>query len=186
MKNKVLCAAFFVAGTVVGFVGAHLILEKKYKEKLEDKDAEIESVKERFDRRYERLEESRKNAEKAAIEEYTKKYQEAVAATKTYLGMDETDKDPYQIQADEMGEFEDYDVLSYTYYTDGVLADEMDEEVEDINGEVGFEFFKYFENGADVVYIRNDARKCDYEIVRENTAYSNFAEPSHPDWSPND
>ena len=47
---------------------------------------------------------------------------------------------PYVISPEEFGDFDEYTKLSLTYYSDGVLADENDEIVDDIDETVGADF----------------------------------------------
>lgn len=84
---------------------------------------------------------------------------------------------PYIIQPREYGEFEDYELVSLTYYEgDKVLTDDMDEIIDDADDIVGCDFSSHFgerEEDPDSVYIRNDRLKCDYEILLDVRAYSN-------------
>lgn len=76
--------------------------------------------------------------------------------------------DPY-----EFGEYSDYDTQTLYYYTDDVLADDMDNAVEDVENIVGsyaLTTFGQFED--DAVHVRNDAKRCYYEILRSECAYS--------------
>lgn len=69
-----------------------------------------------------------------------------------------------------------YDQLTLTYYSvDKVLANEAEEVVEDVEGTVGRHNLHNFgvESGNDdTVYVRNDKRAADYEILRVEDAYS--------------
>ena len=52
------------------------------------------------------------------------------------------------------------------YYEDGVLADDWDEPIEDIDKVVGKDSLTHFgEYEDDSVYVRNDRLKCEYEIL---------------------
>lgn len=84
---------------------------------------------------------------------------------------------PYVISPDEFGEMEDedYDKVSVTYYADGVLADEYDEVVENVDEIVGEESLTHFgEYEDDSVFVRNDKLKCDYEILLDQRNYSDI------------
>ena len=84
---------------------------------------------------------------------------------------------PYVISPDEFGEMEDedYDKVSFTYYADGVLADEYDEIVENIDEIIGEESLTHFgEYEDDSVFVRNDKLKCDYEILLDQRNYSDI------------
>lgn len=80
---------------------------------------------------------------------------------------------PYVISPDEFGEFEDYTRISLTYYADQILADSDDEMVDDIDATVGIDSLTHFgEYEDDSVFVRNDALKCDYEILLDTRKYS--------------
>ena len=80
---------------------------------------------------------------------------------------------PYVISPEEFGEFEEYEKISLTYYADEVLADENDEEVDDVDEIVGEESLNHFgEYEDDSVFVRNDRLKCDYEILLDQRNYS--------------
>lgn len=83
---------------------------------------------------------------------------------------------PYIISPEEFGEFEEYEKISLTYYADEVLADENDEEVDDVDEIVGEESLNHFgEYEDDSVFVRNDRLKCDYEILLDQRNYSDVA-----------
>ena len=80
---------------------------------------------------------------------------------------------PYVIKPEEFGEILEYESISLTYYADGVLADEYDEVIDDVDeivGEESLTTFGQYEDSA--VFVRNDARKTDYEILLDLRNYS--------------
>jgi hypothetical protein len=84
---------------------------------------------------------------------------------------------PYVISEDEFHQDEEhYDKITLTYYEgDGVLADERDQLVPDIKGTIGKDsvtHFGYDKNNPDVIYVRNDARKADFEVIRDEQTYA--------------
>lgn len=97
---------------------------------------------------------------------------------------DEGHKDdiPYVIPPTEFGEFDDYSRIELTYYEDGVLADELDEEVEDADDIVGEDFASHFgEYEDDSVYIRNDSKRSDYLILKDNRKFADVVKNQpHP------
>ena len=84
---------------------------------------------------------------------------------------DEEEKDvyePYIIRPDEYGEIHSYEQLSLNYYADGVLTDELDNRIEDVESIVPADFAEHFGEYEDhAVHVRNDERQCDYEILRD-------------------
>ena len=84
---------------------------------------------------------------------------------------------PYVIPPEQFGDDEEYEQISLTYYADGVLADENDEVIEDVEDAVGIDSLNHFgEYEDDSVFVRNDARKCDYEILLDQRTYSEVVE----------
>ena len=81
---------------------------------------------------------------------------------------------PYVISPEEFGEFEDYERISLTLYSDGVLATDNDDIVDDVDEIVGADSLSHFgEYEDDSVFVRNDRLKCDYEILYDPNEYEN-------------
>lgn len=81
--------------------------------------------------------------------------------------------EPYIISPDDFDEHDDYEVESLTYYADGILADENDNEIEDVEGMVGKGSLNHFgEYEDDSVFVRNDERKTDYEILLDERRFA--------------
>ena len=77
---------------------------------------------------------------------------------------------PYVISKDEFEQAEfDYDQVQFTYYSgDGVLANEMDEEVPNIEKSVGSDNLLRFGQGSGdphIVYVRNASANMDFSVV---------------------
>lgn len=82
---------------------------------------------------------------------------------------------PYVIPPEQFGEEDDYDRISLTYYADQILADESGDIVEDVEETIGFDSLSHFgEYEDDSVFVRNDCRKCDYEILLDHRTYSSI------------
>lgn len=80
---------------------------------------------------------------------------------------------PYVIAPTEFGTRDDYDSVSLTYYADGVLADDADEPIIDINDVVGLESLDSFgDYEEDCVHVRNDELKTDFEILADSRRYT--------------
>lgn len=78
---------------------------------------------------------------------------------------------PYVISPEKFGECGN-ETISLTYYSDGVLVDENDELVDNTDEIVGKDFASHFgEYEEDSIFIRNDSKKCDYEILRDYKTY---------------
>lgn len=78
----------------------------------------------------------------------------------------------HHIPSDEFGLEEEYDVITLIYLIDGVLIDDRDAEVGDIEEKVGEDFAKYFEeSNGDTIYFKNDKYKAYYEIVKDDRSF---------------
>lgn len=84
---------------------------------------------------------------------------------------------PYLISAAEfMQNDSEAEQSTITWYEgDGVLADEQDQPIEDVDATVGvinLQRFGHYSGNDDVVYVRNDSRDIDYHIVRSYGKYA--------------
>ena len=80
---------------------------------------------------------------------------------------------PFVIPPEEFGEDEDFETESLTYYADGVLTDDLDHPIEDVEALVGVESLTHFgEYEDDSVFVRNLLLRCDYEILKDERKYS--------------
>lgn len=84
---------------------------------------------------------------------------------------------PYIISQEEFMENEpEHDQNTVTYYEgDDVLVDERDDVIEDTDGTVGDDNLTRFGHGSkdnNIVYIRNEIRDVDFEVVRSRGKYA--------------
>lgn len=187
-KNLVI----FTVGALAGAAGAYIYTKDKY-EKLIDE--EIQSVKDRYKKK---AEETKKEEQKPAEEpsEIVKEeYKDIVKDNKyvnytKYMGENEASNDkpvedevvehtdfPYAIDPEEFGEEPGYDTITYTYFADGVLVDDVDDVVDEPEIMVGLENLKIFEEfGASAVYVRNDIYRMDIEILKDDWNWSDIEE----------
>lgn len=180
--NKII---IFTAGAAVGSAVTWGILKSKYEQLMEE---ETKSIKESLSRKYEEDSESKKfedvgkaisdgifsgvrntNPERTA-------YADIIDDNQYWKGDVVNVDRPYVIRPEEFDELDGYEAISLTYYADGVLADDMDNLVDNIDDIVGDDFADHFgEYEDDSVFIRNDSRKTDYEILRDLRYYSDVA-----------
>lgn len=183
--------AMFMAGATVGAAGAWLYCKRYYEQIAQE---EIDSVKAAFAERKPdilkssaMLDENKENKQKADMAklkpdlvDYAAKLQEQgytnYSAHSENIKNNKEDEPvvekPYVIPPEEYGDG-NYTTISLTYYSDGILADDEDEIVDDIENTVGSDFATHFgDYEDDAVYIRNDRRKCDYEILKDNRTYT--------------
>lgn len=192
--------AMFLAGATVGAAGAWFYCKRYYEQIAQE---EIDSVKAAFaGRKPDVLKNARKdfdensndsNKQKADMAKlkpdlvnYAAKLQEHGYTNYSNIGdqndikkknkEDETVVDePYVIPPEEFAN-SDYTTISLTYYSDGILADDEDERVENIEDTVGADFAEHFgDYEKDCVHVRNDRRRCDYEICRDNRTFAAVA-----------
>lgn len=196
MNSKFFSFMIFVLGAAVGSAVTWKYVKDKYEQITQE---EIDSVKETFSKcevkthnepgkdahvRAERAKEKPSVAEYAAKlrEQGYTNYSNPETADNVKPGTGtgkEEDEDPmtldkpYTIPPEEFGELYDYEKISLVYYADGVLADDDDELVDDIDDVIGNESLKKFgEYEDDSVFVRNDRLKCDYEILLDQRKYS--------------
>lgn len=167
----------FIAGVALGSLVTWGILKEKYK-KIADE--EIKSVKDTFkekksnvsdeDEGYrptlEDLEELKKQLETNAYTHYSN------VGEKKKEESEEDDMRPYVITPDEYAE-NDYKTVSLTFWNDGVVTDEADYPIDDIDETIGEDSLTHFgEYEDDSVFVRNDRLRTDYEILMDTRNYS--------------
>lgn len=85
------------------------------------------------------------------------------------------DENPYVISPDQFGELDDYETCSLTYYADGVLTDDTNTVIDNVDEVVGTDSLTHFgEYEDDSVFVRNDRHECDYEILLDNRRFSDI------------
>lgn len=74
----------------------------------------------------------------------------------------------------EFGELQDFVQASLTYFADGILADEDGVIVENVEETVGDALKHFGEFEDDAVHVRNEAVRCDYEILKSPDTFDDF------------
>lgn len=199
--NKAFGIVIFVAGAGIGSAATWVFAKKKYSKISKD---EIESVKRAFANKKEVLikkendtndiidskkeDDSTINAAKALKKSSIIDYS-SVLKRENYIDYSKSEKDdkklgkecPYVISPDEFGEFDDYEKVSLTYYSDKVLTDDNDDIIDDVEAVVGLDSLDHFgEYEDDSVFVRNDQRMCDYEILLDERTYSDAMKKEKP------
>lgn len=175
--NKVL---WFAAGAVVGAAVTHNYFKTKYERITQEK---IESVKWAFSNLHNsdpvesdgEVEEESAEAVVVTVNDIIRRnaYVDPDSATEPIRKEVEGVSRPYVISPDEFDTLDDYECHSLNYFDDGVLADDMGNIVEDIDAMVGRDSLNHFgEYEDDAVHVRNDALRCDFEILRDLRNYS--------------
>lgn len=195
MKNITINVLLFTTGAVIGSLVTWKVVKTKYERIAQE---EIDSVKETWarlmrDRTSERVEEESEDYDESDEEEDDGGYAQQTffeysslanmyknSGEKTENG-EEGERDdevpyvngPYVISPEDYGDGEyDHDLQCLTYYADGVLADDwgVKLDVEDTIGEDSIAHFGDYEE--DILHIRNERNKRDYEIVRDSRTYA--------------
>lgn len=186
----------FAAGAAVGVLATYKFFKTKYERKTQE---DIESVKEVFSNRYEseesatdeiKMESDDEEPEQsngeglkyAASKPDLMKYAELLDAYRSQTpednekgGVDtEYPEEPYVISPDLFGDEPGYDQVYMTCYSDNVLEDDYfvveDDNWVDIN--IGRDCLNHFgEYQDDMLWVRNDLTKTDYEISYDHRTY---------------
>jgi hypothetical protein len=170
----------FIGGAAVGIAASWKFFEEKYKKIAQE---EIDSVKETWAKKYAKAEEKEPEeevfdpvVELEAARAITKEYEEAASIYNTMEGgLKSVDEGTiFVIEPEEFGEIDDYETISLTYYSDGVVTDDDNQPIEDVDEIIGEDSLEHFgEYEDDSVFVRNTKRKCDYEILKDYREYSN-------------
>lgn len=192
MNDILKFAGGFLLGSASGAIIASVILKKKYQAEY---DQTVKSFKETYKPRekdipmenpndIESVEED--NSVKEELDRLTRKYRTSYndipsfktesSAVRTVIHeepeLPKVIDHPYIINEEDFGEELDYEQICLTYYADGKLADDDDELVENAEIMIGTEWQEKFDKYDEwVVYVRNDERKCEYEISKDNRKY---------------
>lgn len=159
--------AMFIFGFTIGSAVTWLSLKKRYNQIAQE---EINSVKTAF---------AERKAEADAYNAIIKNYSESSYTNYSSINNEKEKIDmiekPYIISPNEFGDFDDYDQISLTYYSDGILADDEDEIIDNTDEIVGADFASHFgDYEDDSIFVRNDRLKCDYEILRDYRSWSDI------------
>lgn len=191
MNKSIIGVVSFIFGAAVGTFITQELVKKKYERIAQE---EIESVKELYKAKEnisgirqgniegmnnpnKELKEKIQHVSDKIMNDYKRILKDQKYSNDTENDNSERSSsvEPYVICPEEFGEVEDYDRVSFAYYADGVLADEYDEIVENVDEIIGEESLTHFgEYEDDSVFVRNDKLKCDYEILLDQRNYSDI------------
>lgn len=109
--------------------------------------------------------------EEEVTEEYSDDYSDIVDATPPKEGLAEG---PYTISPLQfVNEEPFFDKITLEYFEDDVLCSEDEEIITDIQAVIGRESLtKFGEYEEDVVYVRNERRSTDYEIIHQHRPFA--------------
>lgn len=192
MNSKTVGLLALAVGTVAGFLVGWRCTKKVYEQAAND---EIDEMRAFFQKKQEALrrksaELSAERAAEARKKDDVRHYADILRASRytdkqaedpvSQEGHPESESvgAPYVISPEEFGEKDGYETVSLNYYADGVLTDDDDEIIDDVDTIVGSESLTHFgEYEEDSVFVRNDAHRCDYEILKDLRRYSDVDRP---------
>lgn len=161
--------AIFVTGIVLGSAITWNYAKTKY---AKIADEEIASVKAAF-----KSEKSNEDSDICEEKNDIEKMEELAIANRyvthdKVIKKEETDmNEPYVISPDDFDE-NGYEIVSLTYYADDVLTDEHDNVIRNRDKLIGKDSLtKFGEYEEDSVFVRDDERKIDYEILADTRNY---------------
>lgn len=197
--NNLKTAVSFILGLGIGGVGGWFLLKETYRKYAEN---DISSVKEAFHVKEEQMmkkieeltnksegdkdsndiseesddgEPEKKNPYKNMVKDVTKVKGKYHNIDHDISSMKNVAEDlPYVVSPNDFGEKEDYLKVSLTYYIDGVLADDTGYVIDNVEEMIGDALEHFGEYEDDSVFCRNDAKKCDYEILKDLHKYSDI------------
>lgn len=180
-------------GAAIGSAATWMILKTKYKKEL---DEEVEAIKEHYKKKVQVIEdaantlhdiyrgtdntdavepnkEPKEENQTISGDRYRKVLEDHKYSHDEPCYDDYANEHPYVITPDQFGnDTDEYDLISLNYYADKVLADDWNDPIEDIEATVGEESLNHFgEYEEDVVYVRNERLRVDYEILRSNLRF---------------
>lgn len=191
MNSKVVGVVAFLTGAAVGAFATWRVLKEQYERRAEE---DIQSVREMYARRGYKIDNDKPVEEPTEVNfdelrEVSKQMsidlgyeaaliQDNVVYKEEKKGEPIAMDKPYVIDPMDSGNGGEYEIVSLTYYADGVLVDESGEPIEDMESMIGINPPDHFgEYEDDSVFVRDDDLKIDYEILRD---YSNYADMKSP------
>lgn len=194
MNKWIEVGIIFSAGVGIGVSGTYFALKKKLKEKYDEKlSEEILKVREIYKQNNvssepaflevnseEVTESPKRTFEEALVQEYEDAVQTYISERKEDTEVtrpekeEKRDVDVYIIAPEEFDENDDYDSFYMTLFSDGILADDCFEKVEDPERLLGDDWKPYLEE-ATAAYFRNDDIHSDIEVVRDLRTFEEAA-----------
>ena len=180
----------FAAGAATGYFMTVKFLEQKYAQQAQE---EIDSVKKSFREKYgeekpEKVKEQMKSAsdQGSILDYYDQEEKREYVHYANALGYTEEtepapDLKPRVISPDEYGDNPEYDQISFTYYSDKTMTDDLNHAMDedDIEETVGLASLTHFgEYEDDAVHVVNDRLKAYYEILLDSRSYADILKDS--------
>lgn len=182
MNNNIKIIFAFTLGAAAGVAATWRFFKTKYETIAQE---EIDSVKEVYSKKNaisEDTTDTREDDGYVAAKEELHEYKSMTSDlgysnTKKERGLENMDDKPRIIPPEQFGEIDEYDRISLIYYEDGVLTDDLNDPIDDIEDVVGIGFDTHFgEYEDDTVYVINDKFKTYYEVLRDYSRYADLRE----------
>lgn len=172
MSNRVTNLLIFLTGVAIGSVVTWQLVRKEYELIAQAVEATVK----------EEVEEYVSDGDEEDMDEYydileSQGYVETAKPEET-----ESRKEPYVISPDEFQEDIGYTAITFYYFADGVLTDENQEIVEDVENSIGYDSLNHFgDYEEDSVHVRNERLRCEYEVLLDQRTYEEVAKTKpHP------
>lgn len=179
MNTKIKCILTFLAGSAIGVGATWQYFKKKYAAYAQE---EIDSVREMYSIKYKSETEDKEPEPPTDPIVNEEDVEEYVSLVKEYKPDAENNiLKPYVISPDEFGEDIEREQISLTFYKDGILANDNDEIVENVDELIGVDSLNHFgEYEDDSVFVRDDRLNVEYEILLDKRNYSDVVKtPPH-------
>lgn len=198
MKDILSKLLIFAAGAGIGSAVTWKIVKTKYERIAQE---EIDNVKEYYRKKADESESAKvaeigkkmvegfvdgvKDTPKEESVTFLKEMYNSIITSEGYSDSTESGEevadtdDPYIIDADEFGDSYEYDTDSLVYYADGILATETDDVIDDIERIIGTKNLTQFDDD-NVIFVRNDRTRHDYEVTREDRTFAEVAGIHYP------
>lgn len=189
-KDLLVKGLIFLAGGAIGSVVTWKLVKTKCEQTIEDKNEEIEFLRDRYSESKagkkvgesiaEGITEGIEHPDDMTVQKIRDKVQELCYVNDQVMAKKETETEedenhmekPYVIEPEETWE-QEYPMITLTYYEkDDVLVDDRNRIIDNVDELVGKDFASHFgEYEDDTVYVRNDGFKAYYEILRDYGRY---------------
>ena len=192
MNAKIIVA--FILGAAAGVASSMFYFKTKYEQKA---DAEIQEIRDLYAKKTEAEEKKEDvpvtshqvskaddlHATARRVSEYTKYTPKEDAQNeepKDGIHVEKIDfapmknpnpPKPYLIDSSDYGQDDNFDPLCWEWYTDGILANENDEIVDDIQEWIGDGLKVFAETEDNLFWVRNEKYGVDIEVARSGITY---------------
>lgn len=84
-------------------------------------------------------------------------------------------KKPYRIDASEYGDIDEYECLNWDFYTDGILANENFEPIDNPQEWIGDNLRVFADTEDNIFWVRNEKYGCDIEVARSGRRFDSIS-----------